>query len=145
MIMLKVRFFLTDPYCKLSEHYALMIPRLDQKYDIEIETICKTAAEYETDEYFELDLPMAPGVMVGEEIVAEGRKISEYKLESAICRHLELPAPAIDKRVIYEFFRAILVRMNQRRKKWKAQNLLPRTGKLSLLKTLSTSNRSKEI
>jgi len=36
-----------------------MMPRLGQKYEIEIETISKPKAEYQTDEYFELDLPVA--------------------------------------------------------------------------------------
>ena len=37
-----------------------MLPRLGAKYDLEIETISKPIAEYQTDEYFELDLPTAP-------------------------------------------------------------------------------------
>ena len=37
-----------------------MMPRLGAKYDIDIETISKPIAEYQTDEYFELDLPAAP-------------------------------------------------------------------------------------
>ena len=37
-----------------------------------------------TDEYFELDLPVAPAVMVGEEIIVEGSDISRRKLEAAI-------------------------------------------------------------
>jgi len=45
------------------------MPRLGQKYDIEIETISKAREEYMTDEYFELDLPVAPAVMVADEIV----------------------------------------------------------------------------
>ena len=40
------------------------MPRLGQKYAIEIETISKPIADYQTDEYFELDLPTAPAVMV---------------------------------------------------------------------------------
>ena len=70
-----------------------MIPRLGQKYDIEIETIAKPKEEYLTDEYFEFDLPVAPAVMVGEEIVAEGTDVSEIDLEKVICRHLDLPEP----------------------------------------------------
>ncbi|MGD2271609.1 MAG: hypothetical protein PVI06_14495 [Desulfobacterales bacterium] len=65
-----------------------MMPRLGAKYDIEMETIAKPKAEYMTDEYFELDLPVAPAVMVGEEIVVEGSDVSEEKLESAIRAHL---------------------------------------------------------
>jgi hypothetical protein len=70
-----------------------MIPRLGQKYDIEIETIAKPKEEYLTDEYFEFDLPVAPAVMVGEEIVTEGTDVSEIDLEKVICRHLDLPEP----------------------------------------------------
>jgi hypothetical protein len=77
-----------------------MMPGLGEKYDIEIETISKPIAEYTTDEYFELDLPVAPAVMVGDEIVVEGTDISQENLESAICRHLGLPQPIIGKKGI---------------------------------------------
>ena len=50
-------------------------------------------AEYMTDEYFELDLPVAPAVMVGEEIVTEGTDVARYDLETEICRQLGLPPP----------------------------------------------------
>ena len=75
-----------------------MIPSLGTKYDIHIETISKPNAEYLTDDYFELDLPVAPAVMVGDEIVVEGSDVSQEKLESAICRHLGLPEPVIAKK-----------------------------------------------
>jgi len=77
-----------------------MMPRLGEKYDIEIETISKPIAEYNTDEYFELDLPVAPAVMVGEEIVVEGSDVSDEKLESIICNHLGLPPPEPEKKGI---------------------------------------------
>lgn len=71
-----------------------MMPRLGDKYkDIEIEVISKPIAEYQTDEYFELDLPVAPAVMVGDEIVVEGSNVSQEKVESVICRRLGLPEP----------------------------------------------------
>jgi hypothetical protein len=70
-----------------------MMPRLGQKYAIEIETISKPIADYQTDEYFELDLPTAPAVMVAEEIVVEGADVVEAKLEAVICRRLGLPLP----------------------------------------------------
>ncbi len=70
-----------------------MRPRLGQKYHLECEVISKPIAEYQTDEYFELDLPTAPAVMVGEEIVVEGADVAEDQLEAVICRHLDLPAP----------------------------------------------------
>ncbi len=46
-----------------------MMPGLGEKYAIAIETMSKPNAEYLTDEYFELDLPVAPAVMVGEDII----------------------------------------------------------------------------
>ena len=61
-----------------------MMPRLGNRYDIEMETIEKPKDEYMTDEYFELDLPVAPAIMVGDEIVVEGSDISRKKLEAAI-------------------------------------------------------------
>jgi len=61
-----------------------MMPRLGAKYDIEMVTIEKPIDEYMTDEYFELDLPVAPAIMVGNEIIVEGADISKKKLEVAI-------------------------------------------------------------
>ena len=60
------------------------MPRLGAKYDIEMVTIEKPKDEYMTDEYFELDLPVAPAIMVGDEILVEGTDISKRKLEAAI-------------------------------------------------------------
>lgn len=74
-----------------------MMPRLGQKYEIELETISKPVAAYQTDEYFELDLPTAPAVMVGEEIVVEGSDVAEDQLEAVICRHLGRPGPEPSK------------------------------------------------
>ena len=65
-----------------------MIPGLGEKHNIDIETIAKLKAEYMTDEYFELDLPVAPAVIVGEEIVVEGSDVSEEELESVIRKYL---------------------------------------------------------
>jgi len=70
-----------------------MIPGLGKKYEVEIETIAKPKEDYLTDEYFELDLPVAPAVMVDDEIVVEGTDVSEVDLEKVICRHLGLPEP----------------------------------------------------
>ena len=75
-----------------------MMPGLGEKYEIDIETISKPKEDYLTDEYFELDLPVAPAVMVGEEILVEGGDISQNKLESAICKQLGLPGPESDEK-----------------------------------------------
>lgn len=69
------------------------MPRLGETYAIDIEVVSKPRAEYQTDEYFELDLPVAPAVMVGEEIIVEGSDVDPFELEAAICKQLELPPP----------------------------------------------------
>ena len=76
-----------------------MIPGLGEKYEIEIETIAKSKDEYMTDEYFELNLPVAPAVVVGDEILVEGTDVSEDKLEGAICRHPGLAEPLKKKSI----------------------------------------------
>jgi hypothetical protein len=70
-----------------------MMPRLGEKYPVEIDITSKPKSEYETDDYFALDLPVAPAVMVGDEIVVEGADISDHDLEVCICRQLGLPEP----------------------------------------------------
>ena len=78
-----------------------MMPRLGKKYkEIEIEVTSKPVAEYQTDDYFELELPVAPAVMVGEEIVVEGSNVSQDKVESVICRCLGMPEPEPEKKGI---------------------------------------------
>ena len=76
------------------------MPRLGEKYDIEIEIISKPREEYNTDAYFDLDLPVAPAVMIGEEILVEGSDVSDEKLEAVICKHLGLPPPDPKKKGI---------------------------------------------
>jgi len=79
-----------------------MMPGLGAKYEIEIETISKPNANYMTDSYFELDLPIAPAVMVADEILVEGSDISQKELESAICKHLGLQAPEEAKKGFWD-------------------------------------------
>ena len=69
------------------------MPGLGETYEVKIETISKPKADYMTDEYFELDLPVAPAVMVGEEIIVEGSDVPQAKIEVAICLQLGLPVP----------------------------------------------------
>ncbi|MCP4576072.1 MAG: hypothetical protein GY846_07300 [Deltaproteobacteria bacterium] len=77
-----------------------MMPRLGETYDIEIETISKPPAQYNTDEYFELDLPVAPAIMIGEDILTEGSDISDEKVETAICEQLGITPPEPKKKGI---------------------------------------------
>ena len=74
------------------------MPRLGQKYEIEVEILSKPIDEYNTDEYFELELPVAPAIMVDDQIVVEGSDVSEEKLENAIRAKLGLEAIVIEKK-----------------------------------------------
>ena len=82
-----------------------MMPGLGKKYEIEIETVSKAKEDYMTDEYFELDLPVAPAVTVGDEIAVEGTDVPEHELEKVICRHLNLPEPKAPRKGILGQFR----------------------------------------
>ncbi len=75
-----------------------MMPRLGQKYDLDVEVMSKPIAEYNTDEYFALDLPVAPAIMVEDEIVVEGSDVSEEKLENAIRAKLGLESIVDEKK-----------------------------------------------
>lgn len=66
------------------------MPRLGTKYDATIEVVSKPRAEYQTDAWFEQDLPVAPAVMVDDEIVTEGADVSLEEIEACIRRHLEI-------------------------------------------------------
>ena len=70
-----------------------MMPRLGAKYGIDLEVISKPKAEYQTDAYFALDLPVAPAIMVNDEIVVEGGNVSQEEVEACICRHIERAKP----------------------------------------------------
>lgn len=64
------------------------MPSLGEKYPIEIDVTSKPIAAYMTDDYFELELPVAPAVMVADEIVVEGQNVSQHEVEVCICRYL---------------------------------------------------------
>ena len=78
-----------------------MMPSLGKKYPIDIEVVSKPKAEYMTDEYFELDLPVAPAIMVADKIVVEGKNVSQHFVEVSICRHLKLPEPESPKKGVF--------------------------------------------
>ncbi len=66
------------------------MPSLGKKYDIEIEVTSKLRQEYSTAEYLATNLPAAPAIVIGDEIIVTGKDISEENLEAAICRHLAM-------------------------------------------------------
>jgi hypothetical protein len=68
-----------------------MMPRLGQKYEIEVEIISRPRAEYQTEAYSASGLPKAPAIAVDDEIVVQGSDVDEDILENVIRAHLGLP------------------------------------------------------
>ena len=75
-----------------------MIPRLGEKYDIEIKVTSKPRDEYSTNEYLATNLPSAPAITIDGEIVIKGGSISKKKLEAVICRHLGIEKKGLFKK-----------------------------------------------
>jgi hypothetical protein len=65
-----------------------MLPGLGDKYNLEIEIISKTRDAYRSEEYLATGLPAAPALMLADEILVQGRPISEDSLDLAIRHHL---------------------------------------------------------
>ena len=72
-------------------HFQEMLPRLGKKYEIQTEITSKPRAEYQTNKYIESKLPVAPAILVDDEIVVQGSDVGEDKLENVIRFHLGLP------------------------------------------------------
>ena len=67
------------------------MPRLGQKYALDVETVSKTREAYQSEAYATTNLPAAPAVMVENELAAQGPGISDEGVEAVIRRHLGLP------------------------------------------------------
>ena len=67
------------------------MPRLGQKYAIDVETVAKSREAYQAEAYVATGLPAAPAVMVENELAGQGPSLSEEGLEMVIRRHLGLP------------------------------------------------------
>ena len=68
------------------------MPRLGQKYALEVETVSQSREAYQAETYAASGLPAAPAVMVENEIAGQGPGISEEEVEMVIRRHLEPPS-----------------------------------------------------
>jgi len=66
-----------------------MTPSLGQRLPIEIEIIQKTREEYAGKAYATTGLPSAPAIMVNDEVVVQGRDITENELEAIISARLK--------------------------------------------------------
>ncbi|MFH1021071.1 MAG: hypothetical protein V1782_10760 [Pseudomonadota bacterium] len=61
---------------------------MGNKFDVTIEVVAKPRHEYQSTAYAELGLPKAPAIMIGSEIIVEGRDIDEQELEKILGRIL---------------------------------------------------------
>lgn len=77
-----------------------MSSSLGAEYPLEIEMVSKPKAEYQSDEWMELDLPTAPAVMLDDDVLVEGADIPEDKLIAAIREKLGMPTLEPKKRSI---------------------------------------------
>ena len=67
------------------------MPRLGQKYPLEVETVSQSREAYQAEAYASSGQPAAPAVMVENELAGQGASISEEEVERVIRRHLGLP------------------------------------------------------
>ena len=63
-----------------------MLPGLGATCNLEIEIISKTRDAYRSAEYLATGLPAAPALMLADEILVQGRPISEEFLKAAVCQ-----------------------------------------------------------
>jgi len=83
-----------------------MASRLGAEYPIDIETTSKPRAEYQGDDWAETELPCAPAVMVGEEVLVEGSDVTEDKVVNEIRKQLGIPLLEPEKKgVLGRLFR----------------------------------------
>lgn len=80
--MLKVHFFLNEPNGNLESTSRKWRPGAD--YPVEIETTSKLSAEYRSDEWMDTELPCAPAMMFGDEVVAEGSDVKDEEVVNEI-------------------------------------------------------------
>jgi len=63
-----------------------MLPRLGDLNEVDVESVSKTRAEYQDEEYRRSGLPLAPAVMLDDEVVAQGGPIDEMRLRDLIAK-----------------------------------------------------------
>lgn len=61
-----------------------MMSGLDKKYPVQINVVSKPFSEYRNLKYQESKLPVAPAIMIGQEVLVQGQDIQQHDLEKAI-------------------------------------------------------------
>lgn len=64
-----------------------MMPGLGNKNGIDIEVTSKPRADYQSTEYGRSGLPMAPAIMIDDEVIVAGKDIGDEEFEAIILRH----------------------------------------------------------
>ena len=75
-----------------------MASRLGADYPVEFEITSKPRPEYQSAEWEATDLPCAPAIMIGEEVVVEGSDVTEEKVIAEIRRQLGMPPLETEKK-----------------------------------------------
>ena len=70
------------------------------EYPIDIDVTSKPRAEYQTDDWAETELPCAPAIMIGEEVLVEGSDVTEEKVVAEIRRQLGMHPNESEKKGI---------------------------------------------
>lgn len=66
-----------------------MLPRLGKNFDLPVEVVSKPREAYQSLTYVDLNLPKAPAIMLGGEVLVAGRDIKEKELEALIRQALD--------------------------------------------------------
>lgn len=61
-----------------------MLPRLGDMDGLEIEVVSKPREEFQSEHYRQGGLPLAPAVMIDDEVVVQGGPIAEERLRELI-------------------------------------------------------------
>lgn len=67
-------------------HFREIISGLENRQDIDIEIILKQRDAYKTADYATTGLPCAPAITIDEEVIVQGKGISDEQLEEIIRR-----------------------------------------------------------
>ena len=65
-------------------HFEEMMPRLGSKQGLEVEITSLPRQDYRKDDYLRSGLPLAPAIMVDDEVVVQGADVSEDSLQALL-------------------------------------------------------------
>ena len=75
---------MNEPNGKPWKHFKKMMPGLGDKFGIDIEIVEKSRDEYRSESYIETKLPVAPAIMIDEDVIEARNNITLSQLEKMI-------------------------------------------------------------